>query len=639
VFEFKQELTQQMKRRIKPIQFSWSEIILVFSLLAFGIPTALIVPIGGGSDEETHMIRVWDMSALYFIPNEVPRNQAPFPMIFWKLSYRRAPLVRPVEGDFYQNYGDIAIDGWGYIYDTLETRSVYSPPLLLPQMIVMRYLGRRAAIPAIPVYFLTRIAGLLSYTVLAWLAVRLIPFGKWALTILAISPTMLIHAATVNADPVSNGIGFLFISGSLYAANRLKICWREWWGLFFLLFLLYLAKVNLVSLAILPLLLISPSKFKSRRNYVALIISALILGVILVGGWNMLAYSRYNYALSGAAPVEQVKYIISHPFAFAWTLITDIFLRGPAYLREWVAMTGYHYWPIPAITYLFYLLALVLAVFDAPDHVPDRRTRYALLFVFVAAYMATVGSLFVSYAPVGSTTIPGVQGRYFGLVFPLFFLALVGAPFLNRWRRPAVPRWSIPTLGLLSLITFFVGISLAYHVPCGSTYYQLGLCYQPRYKNWAPNARFSEPISGQLSLKQVFQPECNGMEELRFWVDNSTADGDGSTEFLLYDTEEDAVAYHQIIINRLLPERNWFVIVMEPDWKSGGKYYELFIQPGPSSTANGIKVAYTLREEYTHGILYENDTAVGQDLVFQYGCLAGWSNILYRLSNVMKLYP
>jgi len=614
-----------MKQRKRSLHFSWPEAVLVLGLLAMGIPTALIVPIGGGTDEETHMIRVWDMAALYFIPNEVPREQNPFPAIYWELSYRRPPLVRPVKDDFYQKYGELAMDGLGYTDEDLETRSVYSPLLLLPQAVVMRSVGQTGTLPAIPVYILTRMAGLLSYTVLAWLAVRVMPFGKWVVTILAIAPTMVMQAATVGADPVSNGIGFLFMAGSLDAARRSKIGGREWWGLVLLLLLLYMTKVNLVPLAMLPFLLISPAKFPNRRSYVGLVAVALVLGVIVVGGWNLLAYAHYKYALAGADPMGQLGYIVSQPLAFAGTVIQDIFLQGPGYVRDWIAATGYGYWPVPAITYVLYLLALGLAVLDPAGGIPDRRTRGGLALVFGAAYLASVGSLYVSYTPVGSSTVLGVQGRYFGMVLPLLFLALVGIPVLKGGRGPAWLRWGAPALGLLSLMTFVVGIGLAYHVPCGTSYYQPGLCYQPRYKNWSPNERYSEPISGQFWLRQVLQPECNGMKELRFWVDGSGADEAGTTEFLLYDTEADVVVYQEVIGNRMLPEQNWFVISMAPDWKSGGKYYELIIRAGPEAGENGMRAAYTLRAEYLHGPLYENDVAVEQDLVFQYGCLAGWA--------------
>ena len=78
------------------------------------------------------------------------------------------------------------------------------------------------------------------------MAIRLIPFGKWILLVLALSPTALFQAATISPDAISNGIGFLFIAGSLWAAERKEIGWRETGSLVVLIFLLFLAKLNLI---------------------------------------------------------------------------------------------------------------------------------------------------------------------------------------------------------------------------------------------------------------------------------------------------------------------------------------------------------------------------------------------------------
>ena len=82
---------------------------------------------------------------------------------------------------FWTEYLDASIGDQGYIYGDLKTRSVYSPALLLPHALAMRYLGMARQIPAIPVYLASRLLGLITYAGLAWLAVRLIPFGKWVL--------------------------------------------------------------------------------------------------------------------------------------------------------------------------------------------------------------------------------------------------------------------------------------------------------------------------------------------------------------------------------------------------------------------------------------------------------------------------
>src|ERR1044071_1862749 len=109
-------------------------------------------------------------------------------------------------------------------------------------------LGRSTGAPALPVLYTCRFAGLLSYLILIWLALRWIPFGKWILVVLALSPMALFQAATVTPDAISNGIGFLFIAGTLQLAKSEEIDWKKCGTLILLVSLLFLAKVNLTAL-------------------------------------------------------------------------------------------------------------------------------------------------------------------------------------------------------------------------------------------------------------------------------------------------------------------------------------------------------------------------------------------------------
>src|SRR5215510_3049565 len=136
-----------IKDRVKQIfttrkNFHRAEIYLVIILLVFGLSVCFLLPVSGGYDEETHLLRVWEMSSFTFMPNEKLGGQMPFPAVYWEMSYRRPFIVRAVEPDFWKKYGGLKLDAHDYIYRSIETRSVYSPPLLLPQALVMRYLGR-----------------------------------------------------------------------------------------------------------------------------------------------------------------------------------------------------------------------------------------------------------------------------------------------------------------------------------------------------------------------------------------------------------------------------------------------------------------------------------------------------------------
>jgi hypothetical protein len=618
-------LARAFLAKLHPGRISGAEIFLVCVLLILGAVASLMIPVGGGFDEETHVLRLWEMSAFHFVPNESLGPEMPFPAIFWELSYRRQVLVRVVPPDFWSRYGGLAIDAHDYIYGEMRTRSVYSPPLLLPQALVMRYLGRRAGMPALTVFYACRFAGLLSYVVLAWLAVRLIPHRKWLLAVLAASPMALFQASTIGADAISNGIGLLFIGGCLAVAARQEIRWVEWGALAFLVFLLFLAKVNLVLLVLLPFFLLRPSRFKMKWGYALLIVTALVFCLVEVGGWNVVAYSRYGAAVEGADPAGQLRYILTHPAAFLQTVLSDLWDHGPRYLREWAGVYGYGYWSVPSVTYVLYALALGLALFVREGEAdPGKRTRVSLASVFVGSYLATVASLYISSTLVGSPDIEGVQGRYLIPVMPLLFLALAGLPVARRLRASA--RW-VAVCATGALVCYVAGLILSYHVPCGTTFFQSGLCYQPVYKNWAPNARYSSSVSQEMTLTQEIVPECDGMTELRVWVDASAADREGSTGFTLQEPERALVVLDRSVPNVQMPGGAWFALRFEPDWESTGKLFTLTIRGGESPAGQGIRVAYTLMPEYTVGQLYESGQPVEQDLVFQYGCIAGLRRI------------
>jgi len=604
---------------VKPA--SPAETFLIVILLVFGLSTCILLPVGAGYDEETHLMRVWEMSALTFLPNEKLGNQMPFPAVYWEMSYRRPFIVRAVEPNFWEKYRGLSIEAHDYIYGDIETRSVYSPPLLLPQALVMRYLGRSLQLPALIVFYACRLVGLLSYLILVWLSVRIIPYGKWVLVILAVSPVAILQASTVSADPISNGIAVLFIAGSLAIANKKEIRWREWIYLVLLFLVLFWGKLNIIPVAVLPFLLIKPSQFKMRFGYAAFLITIIGLFLLEVAGWNLLAYTRLSTAVTRADPLGQIKFILANPFELLAILASNIRAKAFDYILDGTAIYGYAYWPVPVWVYVFYLAGLIIALFPRENkNGADKRTRIMLVIVFVITYLATILSLYVTYNPVGNKVIEGVQGRYFVTVMPLLFLAITCIPAFKRIQLPSF----IPaTLVIASLVLYTMGMYLSYHVPCGSQYYQAGLCYQPNYKNWAPDEEYSAPLTEKLTLTQEIVPECNGMTELRIWIDATGADQTGITEFILNNVNNDSNVIDVDIPNSELPTGGWYPLQFQPNWSSSGTFYLLTIRAG----GTGPRIAYSLRAEYPAGKLYENEKALGQDMIFQTGCIAGWEKI------------
>src|SRR3990172_8222682 len=271
-----------------------------------------------------------------------------YPTMFRDLAYRQQSVAGIMDADFWQRYAGSSLYERGYVHREIDTKSVYSPVLLLPQAITMRFFGRLADLPALTIFYLCRFASLLSYLILVWLAIRWIPFGKWILLVLAASPMALFQAATISPDAISNGIGFLFIAGCLKATEFKEIGWKEFGNLTFLIFLLFLAKLNLIPLILLLFLLIPPSRFTRKGTYILLLITTTILFLVEAAGWFIIASTRSDPLLANDAnPTAQLRYIVDHPFAFPQTIIKDLVTNGWTYFQGWVNGYGYYYWTPP----------------------------------------------------------------------------------------------------------------------------------------------------------------------------------------------------------------------------------------------------------------------------------------------------
>ena len=605
----------------KERRVSQFELLFLIFLLTFGALMVVLIPPGAGYDEEDHLVRVWELSKFSFFPGEMSPQEMQYPLVFRDFAYRQQGSKGVIEANFWQKYSRASLYEDGIVRREIDTKSVYSPALLMPQALAMRLLERGTGTPALLLFYACRFASMLSYLFLAWLAIRLIPFGKWILMVLALAPMSLFQAATISPDAISNGIGFLFIAGSLRAAEQKEIAWKEMAGLVLLFFLLFLAKLNLLPLVLLPFLLIPPSRFNARYNYLVLIALTVILFTIEVVGWNLVTASRSNSLLANEAnPAAQFIHMLGDPLSFLLLVIRDIFANGWIYLQGWINGYGYYYWTPPSLISLFFVLSLGAALWadSSRERVP-RKYRLIFVLVFVAGYLATITPIYLTFTPPGLDQIFGVQGRYLIPLAPLVFLAL---PRISWTREKLAPssKWIAVFLGA-ALSLNALAIYLSFHVPCGATFYTMGLCYRPLFREFPSEVRPS-PITNGVSLEQEIRVTCDGFAELRVWL-RPPISGEGSTRFILRDPARNQVVVDTSVINNTISTEDWYRLGVEPDWDSAGKLYVLDILGTAMSDSQGPQVLYTTQPEFNTGNLNENGQSIQEDLVLQHGCVTG----------------
>ncbi len=616
-----------LKDRMKNTHVSKVEIALILLLLLFGTPMIVLIPPGAGYDEEDHLVRVWEMSASSFIPGQMSAQEMKYPTLFRDFAYRQQGSTGSLGSEFWQRYARASLDEYGFVRREIDTKSVYSPPLLLPQALVMRVLVRRADLPALSVFYACRFASLLSYLLLVWLAIRLIPFGKWILLVLALTPMAVFQAATISPDAISNGIGFLFIAGCLKATEYKEIGWKECGNLIVLIFLLFLAKLNLIPLVLLPFLLIPPSRFTKKGMYIFLLATTVVLFLTETVGWYIIASARSDPLMANAAnPVAQLRYLAGHPFTFPQIISRDLITNGWTYIQGWINGYGYYYWTPPQIVSFFFLLGLGAALLmDSTYQQVGAKFRVAFLLVFVGGYLATAGAMYTTFTPVGSDQVFGIQGRYLIPLTLLLFLTVASLVWLKKIAISS-SKWTVLFL-TTTLFLNILGIFLSFHVPCGSTFYQTGLCYRPLTKDFSSETHASQPVSNETSLDREMQVRCDGLVELRILIFPSVPGDQGITRFVLQDATNSQTLLDTSIANAEIPREDWYPLSFEPDWHSAGKQYVLTISSTNTTVGQGLRFLYTPQSDFDLGDFYENGTPLEEDLVLQYGCATGLRKI------------
>jgi uncharacterized membrane protein len=603
-----------------PGKISRAQAILVFSLIPLGLLSTILIPWGAGFDEDEHLRRIWEMSAFDFIPNSKLGPEMPVPGVYENISYRAQPIIRPVDFDTWLDELTEKIDSQDWRYSDIQTRSIYSPPLLLPQAMVMRWLGRKYDIPAMPVIYVARAVGLMGYVLLLYFAVRIIPFGKWMLTIVGVAPTALYQASTLTADAYSNGLAFLFIAVVLNLQRRTRLGRRETCVLLLATFLLFLTKTNLSFLVILLFILLRPNSFHRKSHYAALILGVIALFLIEVVGWYLVAYPKGDVMLSGNQPGVGIIHLIRQPLPFILNFIADIWGNGLGYLKGWAAEYGYFYWSVPAPVYLLFALGVLCAlVLDQRLTRPSREVSWSLVIVGGITLMATSGLIQVAGTTVGSGEFRELVGRYFTGIMPLFMLGLLGLPEL---RLPWISSRMYILSGMGSLIFFVTGVFLSYHVQCGGSYYSLGLCYAPQYKNWSPQRELSPPLQHTI-IEEEFPVECRHLSEVRFWILRPSGQLEGVLTYTLERVaDHEEVTYGSLPLSQL-PTSGWLEWDFSPEIDSLGLTYRLTVEAQGVSGTAAPQLGYTIRPEYRAGQMFVNGQASDMDLFFQYGCTAG----------------
>ena len=273
-----------------------------------------------------------------------------------------------------------------------------------------------------------KLCNLLFYIFLIAYAIKTIKIGKRLLSITALIPTNIFLASEYSYDPA------VFAGITVFLAHLINLLLDKNAEFNFKTAIIMIASLSYACFTkaiyaplLLLTLLIPNNRFKDNKQSHLVKIGLLSITILLLATFILpiLSGSMDSDPRGGNTSVnQQLSLILSHPFDFLRLLcnttvaqFTSSFVNG---------FNDFAYIPnianISSLNFFFTLIFTIFFVFIT-DNKENRLTKKYRTILLCTTFTTTIliwVALYLSFTPVGSDTVNGVQPRYFlPLLFPI----------------------------------------------------------------------------------------------------------------------------------------------------------------------------------------------------------------------------
>jgi len=296
------------------------------------------------------------------------------------------------------------------------------PPISYLPHIAGLLLGKLFRASPLLLLYLGRFANLLFWITLVFLSLKLLPGKQILFVLIALMPMSLFLASTFSPDAVINSISLLYIAIVLHLARPETNLNRNWL-LLILVLSLAITLTKSVYIVITFLFLIIPmEKFASRKQYIAFFALMVFTCLLSYVVWHNLIHGVVGQVFAVCSPELQTKFILRHPLKLFQITAQTFWAYKTFYIASHIGKLGWLDTPLPLWVILSYLVMLFfMALYD-------NNLKIGLWKKIVFLGTIGVGVLGVNFAlyllctPVGAKYVIGLQGRYYIIFAPLFWM-------------------------------------------------------------------------------------------------------------------------------------------------------------------------------------------------------------------------
>lgn len=413
-----------MLDKIKSI--SLEKLFLIISMF-FGLLYVFILPPFQSVDEGAHFYRTYQISSGQFkaqniegrVGDVLPKSLSDFFNLY-------KPFIKDI--DKKTNINNIKRDlklelnEDNKVFTEFVNTALYSPICYVSQLLGVMT-AKIFNLPLACMYYLGRLSNLIVYCLLVFSAIRIIPFFKMPMMLLALMPMSLSLAGAYTCDVAVLGFNFLWIAMILKLLFNTKIKDKDIFQLSIMAFLITLTKSYIL---LLPLVFLLPVKsFQSLKKYFAsmFIVFASIALACCIYSFSTKGLSL-NMGNAGANPDAQIALIKSQPLFFAGVLIKTFFVKTFRLFITMIGVLGWQDVKLDWTTYIIYPVLIYFSVFaDKFEFCLKRWQKIIIILTILIGVVLTYTSLYIMWTPVGNSLVLGLNGKYFiPLVMPLLLL-------------------------------------------------------------------------------------------------------------------------------------------------------------------------------------------------------------------------
>lgn len=308
---------------------------------------------------------------------------------------------------------------WGYLFSMIGvgiTRFLHAPLFLI--------------------YLMGKIINLIGFICLGTWALKITPKYKTIFAVFMCMPATLFVACSYHSDATTYGLIMLIIAYFLKWKEQEAIPLKEWilWSLF--LFLLVPLKFPYIGL--LGLLFLLPGanfRFRYKNFWKGALI--LVVSVVAILWSTQISSNFVEWISPGFDREAQIQFIITHPLETLWIFVSSILSQPPEFIDRFFGMSGYDAAILPGIFKEAHMVLVCLLLLLSEKLNWKKWQKLWICFMILGIWLLTDLALYVTFTPVGSLVMHGVQGRY---LTPLLLIAALILPKIDQtgWKEEQI---------------------------------------------------------------------------------------------------------------------------------------------------------------------------------------------------------